>query len=122
MCKWLLTIAMAFALWQSASAATVNAYMDGNVMVIHLEGRIIYHDDNQFTQLLGTQTNGLVLLDSIGGNLDSALEIGKLIRARGFTTVAKGDCKSACALIWLAGVERYVGPDARVGIPRRICH
>ena len=84
-------------------------------MVVAINGTIAFHDDDQFSQLIGTRTGGLVILSSLGGNLDASLKIGKLIRARGFTTGTAGDCESSCALIWLAGIERYVAATARVG-------
>jgi membrane-bound ClpP family serine protease len=67
MCKWLLTLAMAVALWHTASAATIEAHMDGNVMVVAINGTIAFHDDDQFSQLIGTRTGGLVILSSLGG-------------------------------------------------------
>ena len=81
-----------------------------------------------------------VLIQSNGGSIDDALEMGRLIRARGLavaiahTTVtastavdpartAEGSadsqfayCLSACSLVLAAGVERYVNPLATVGV------
>ena len=48
-----------------------------------------------------------------------ALSIGSEIRLRGFTTFVAGgkmQCYSACALIWIAGVRRYMMPDASIGV------
>lgn len=50
----------------------------------------------------------VVALDSPGGSVGDALEMGRLIRARGFTTsVAAGAmCASSCPLVFAGGKER----------------
>src|SRR5262249_53192543 len=47
----------------------------------------------------------------------TALSIGRIIQRHGFST-AVGDnavCTSACALVWLAGKERFMAPTAHIG-------
>jgi len=45
-----------------------------------------------------------------------ALEIGKMIRIRGFSTaVQDARCNSACAFIWLAGSPRVMNNAATIG-------
>src|SRR5205823_7956897 len=58
-----------------------------------------------------------VLLESDGGALIDALEIGEAIRLKGYgTAVLNGsDCNSSCALIWLAGTPRKLSKSGRVG-------
>ena len=63
-------------------------------------------------------TSGTVVeLSSDGGVLRDALMIADRIIATGaMTRVAENsDCLSACALIWLAGKQRFVGKGARLG-------
>ena len=50
-----------------------------------------------------------------GGNLVAEINIGRIIRAKGYETfVANGrQCASACGLIWLAGVRRLGERNAR---------
>lgn len=59
-----------------------------------------------------------VLLDSGGGVLEEAMEIGRLLRARKLSTrVPSGAiCASACNFIFMGGVIRQVDPDARFEI------
>lgn len=59
----------------------------------------------------------MVALSSFGGALVPALEIGRMIRLRGYTTVVLGGdvCVSSCALIWVAGEQRILAEDALVG-------
>ena len=76
----------------------------------------------------------LIVLDSEGGSVLSALELGRAIRRRGMTTTvgkttkvmcpdgtvshstlsSKADCESMCAFVLLGGVHRYVPVEARV--------
>jgi hypothetical protein len=59
-----------------------------------------------------------VALDSPGGAVAEALEIGALIRARGYTTsVAAGAlCASSCPLIFMGGRERLANAQAAIGV------
>src|SRR5262245_11536396 len=76
----------------------------------------------------------LIVLDSEGGSVLSALELGRAIRRRGMTTTvgqtskvmcpdgtvshstvsSKADCESMCAFVLLGGVHRYVPAEARI--------
>jgi hypothetical protein len=60
----------------------------------------------------------LVELNSPGGYVFEGLAMAELIRKNGFDTVSFEDCESACTLIFAAGGERYLGPQARVGFHR----
>jgi hypothetical protein len=65
-------------------------------------------------------TKALVLLNSIGGNLNAGLAIGREIKQRGFTTGAYNVCASACGMIWLAGSTRYVQVGYAPRLPRSL--
>ena len=56
-----------------------------------------------------------VQLDSVGGLLLEAQGIAKLIRQKQLITYTDGDCQSACTLVFQAGKERWLGPEARLG-------
>lgn len=59
-----------------------------------------------------------VSLDSPGGSVMDALEIGGLIHERGLATmVAVGSlCASSCPLIFASGTERMASPDSAIGV------
>ncbi|MEO7221654.1 MAG: ATP-dependent Clp protease proteolytic subunit, partial [Devosia sp.] len=59
-----------------------------------------------------------VALDSPGGSVVDALEIGRLIREKGFaTSVAAGSlCASSCPLVFAGGKERIAAPDAAIAV------
>lgn len=51
----------------------------------------------------------LVLVDSPGGDLWTALKVGDAVREAGLDTVAVGWCMSGCAVIFVAGKSRAFG-------------
>jgi hypothetical protein len=88
----------------------------GEIDNIHLKGTIEKGDDEKFRVLALQSRTATVQLGSDGGRLKPALEIGKMIRLRGFSTaVQDAQCASACALIWLAGEPRYMNNFTSIG-------
>lgn len=104
----------------SAVAADVDVlFAEGDYAQIIIQGPITKGDGRKFYELAERYSRASVALDSPGGNVMEALSIGSEIRLRGFTTFVAGgkmQCYSACALIWIAGVRRYMMPDARIGV------
>ena len=73
--------------------------------------------------------NTTVVLNSPGGNLANGLELGRLIRAKGFNThianintksdailFVKGVCASSCAYAFLGGQARSIHKDSKFGL------
>ena len=107
----------------SASAALISVQPATETFpaVISIEGEIAFGDERDFVnQALGLDS-AIVVLASPGGNTFAAIEIGKAIRLKNFVTLVDNNeqCASACALIWLAGVVRFMGPEAQLGFTRR---
>lgn len=57
----------------------------------------------------------LVLVDSPGGDLWTALTVGEAVRDAGLDTVAVGRCLSACAVMFVAGKTRGFGSGRTPG-------
>lgn len=59
-----------------------------------------------------------VVLDSPGGSVMDALEIGALIQEKALATkvVAGNLCASSCPIIFASGAERIASPDAAIGV------
>jgi len=59
-----------------------------------------------------------IVLNSPGGSVADALEIGRLIRAKSFATEIEKDkvCVSSCPLVFAGGVKRTAGTNAIVGV------
>jgi hypothetical protein len=57
------------------------------------------------------------MFSSDGGDLEAGIQIGRLIRLKGFLSLVSGGarCASACALAWLGGSKRLMEPAAQVG-------
>lgn len=87
---------------------------------LRMTGTIAPGDAGRFADWLETSAYQLetVELDSPGGSVTDALEIGRLLRAAGAdTAVAAGDiCLSACPYILAAGLRRSAGDPAYIGV------
>lgn len=85
--------------------------------IITVGGPLLDGDFARFKQVASSIEKATLLLDSLGGLVREGLQIGSMVRAKGFSTsVPKGaTCASACGFIWLAGQKKSVADDARVG-------
>lgn len=100
-----------------ASAAIRHSKLADGAEGIYVTGDIELGDDAAFREIADKFPDAVVFLESPGGTVIPALEIGRLIRERGYRTVVLegGTCASSCALIWLAGAPRHLAPGGRVG-------
>jgi hypothetical protein len=97
---------------------------------VRISGTITERDAKAFQELSSELERvglGTVYLDSTGGDVVAAMQIGRLIRKYdGWTEIenyhssAKFDakCYSSCALIFIAGVLRLMDPFASLGLHR----
>lgn len=102
----------------TAQAAEINRVdgKEGDADLIFFKGEIKDGDDKTFKGIALNSEVAIVVFDSPGGLLRTALEIGKIIRIKGFATaVIESDCASACALAWLAGQPRMLTKSSGVG-------
>jgi len=85
--------------------------------IIQIVGPIERDDDARFREVAAASGDAIVILNSEGGRILPALEIGLEAKARKFATAVPTDglCASACALIWLAGIPRYAAETASIG-------
>lgn len=90
--------------------------------VIALQGGISHAATLTFDAAIARADRGgcakpWLLLESPGGFLADGIELGRAVRLAGLRTIMRYDCSSACALIFLGGVERVmVGSRARIGL------
>lgn len=101
----------------AAAAEITVAKSEQGDSYLSISGRIAIEDGKKFTQAALSSDAATVFLNSAGGSIDAAIEIGRVIRLKGMSTVVAQDdyCVSACGLIWLAGERRFLTPNARVG-------
>ncbi len=87
-----------------------------SVDTISITGDIEFSDADKFRNIAITSKQANVFLNSPGGRLTPALEIGRIIRIKGFYTVVQTKrCVSSCALIWIAGKKRSILDHGSVG-------
>ena len=111
---------MLLIIWQDCFAATFKDEPmdnDPNSGIVVVEGDFGDADDTKLNIAIQKYTKGVVLFQSGGGNLVAGLSMGEAIRLKGFSTgVMSGSvCASSCALAWLGGVKRFLGPTAKLG-------
>ncbi len=92
------------------------AELSVNGRTLNIDGSITVEVAEQFKVLLGKhpEVNQVSLL-SLGGSIDAAVEISSLIKERNISTVAVGECSSACTLIFLSSKVRAFDVDALLG-------
>lgn len=90
---------------------------EGATTSIVIFGRISPETEGAFTSAVAANRGARVVLNSGGGSLTPALNIGRFIRENRLQTYVPdgAGCFSACSLIWLAGTERHIGLGARIG-------
>ncbi|OWQ86319.1 hypothetical protein CDN99_21030 [Roseateles aquatilis] len=86
---------------------------------LRLNGPIGVGDARRLAALLeASPTVRMFEVASPGGRLTEAERIVDLVRRRGASTRAVGDCQSACTLVFLAGAKRQLMPGAQLGFHR----
>jgi len=100
---------------QAAKITAIKLDKGGTALLI--TGDIENGDGAKFRSEASKYDDGYVLLESDGGSLADAIDIGETIRLKGYpTAVINGSsCNSACALIWLAGTPRALSRSGRIG-------
>jgi hypothetical protein len=114
---WLLGICISLISYPSVAAEVKKVIgKNGDPDLILIKGEIIRGDEKSFKDIALNTESAIVVFNSPGGLLRPALEIGKTIRIKGFSTAVLGsDCTSACAIAWLAGQPRMLSKKSGVG-------
>lgn len=87
--------------------------------VLEIEGPIVFGVTARVRELLQAHpTVATVRLASPGGRVVEARDLRDLLRERGVTTIAVGNCASACAVAFMAGHDRLLGSRGSLGFHR----
>lgn len=107
----LLGAAIAFVFAGETAAMTVS--VEGSTMT--LSGLVDPQTVNMIITRLRAQPRitTVVLRQSGGGAAGSMIAIAQEFRERGVTTMVNGRCVSACAVMFMGGVQRTIAPGAR---------
>jgi len=92
--------------------------LEANQKAILVRGPIEEGDDNRFFEIAEETPRAIVFLESPGGLVTTGISIAAEIAIRGYTTLVLdgSGCHSICAIIWVAGVRRYMSPDADISV------
>jgi hypothetical protein len=86
---------------------------------IEFLGEIDYGSAAALEEVLAQNPQAKVLhLNSPGGEVGEAYQMTKSVEKRGLVTTVDEFCMSACTLVFLAGQQRLIAPNARVGFHR----
>src|SRR6266542_760558 len=103
-----------------AQAATISVQSAGpeKPAVVVVQGTLNPGDGERFFTKIAPLATAMVRFQSNGGSVVAGIQIGEMIRLRQFHTLvpAGARCASACALAWLGGTRRFMGPGARIGL------
>lgn len=83
--------------------------LDSGGTAIFIEGKFSYNDDlTAFKKMVNSPDVKFVSFNSVGGNVEKAMELGRTIRQAGKNTIQirRNNCESACALAFYGGVYR----------------
>lgn len=112
-------MAIASILPSAAAAAeiSVSPLEETKDVMILIDGDIQKGDDEKFRKIAAEHSDAIVLLNSDGGAIAPAMDIGRTIKLREYSTAVYNDssCASACALIWIAGIRRAIFDGGKVG-------
>ncbi len=99
----------AIALFLSAAPSSAATMRVAGTTQIIISGPILRSDVDQFQALLkdNPDINAVILYESPGGDGITMQRLSAIIRGHKFSTGVAGNCASACAMIFLSGVQRY---------------
>lgn len=91
--------------------------------VVALQGEVTQSANLKFSDVIkrakaqGCTRPLILLLESPGGSVDAGLELARTVREEGMRTIARYECASSCANIFLGGTERVLwGSRAAIGL------
>jgi hypothetical protein len=99
----------------SAHAAEITVNKNTTPPSVTLSGPIQFGDEWKFINVVRDLGKVTVRLNSQGGKIEPAMKIGFEVRSWQMTTEVVDTCQSACALIWVAGVDRRLPLETSLG-------
>jgi membrane-bound ClpP family serine protease len=97
----------------------ITAYADPHLGRIVVRGPMEFGSADALQAVLDKNPKfTLVQIESPGGFVIEGMRMARMLEQRKMDTVSLEGCASACTFLLAAGVERYLGPDVRVGFHR----
>ncbi|MBX3569328.1 MAG: hypothetical protein KF914_14810 [Rhizobiaceae bacterium] len=116
--RLLISITLAIFVCRAAASAEIELFnLAGELDIVSIKGEIVDGDGDRFNEVVRDRERVSVVLQSPGGLVRDALQIGAEIRLRNFATMVSsdGECYSACGLIWISGARRYMSAGSKIG-------
>ena len=100
-----------------AAAIDVVSLGPNDPTLVKLTGPLESSDKDLFLRKILPLSSAVVAFDSDGGSLVTGIQIGETIRLKNFSTLVPNGkrCASSCALAWLGGTRRFMGPESKIG-------
>jgi hypothetical protein len=102
------------------SAQAMFIWVDDNPTELQMSNEIAPGDIDTINRMVQSgelnQVRTVVIWDSAGGHVDTALDIGRWIHANGLTTNVIGKCVSACVHIAIAGANKIISEDGSLHV------
>jgi len=117
--KWGLALALLLVfelITGNSNAADVRDTSEKSLCILTIQGEIDNNTPTQLTSRYKSLRNGkpeqckkiFLEIDSNGGNVEAAMNVGNFLRQKKITTIISRDasCASACVLVFIGGVNR----------------
>jgi hypothetical protein len=100
-----------------AAAIDVVSLGPNDPSLVKVTGPLESSDKDLFLRKILSLSSAVVAFDSDGGSLVAGIQIGETIRLKNFSTLVPNGkrCASSCALAWLGGTRRFMGPESKIG-------
>lgn len=102
--------------WERERAGKYELTLSGDGTILYLNGSFEGGITKRLAALIeGRQGLKRMVLTSPGGNTFEGRGVAQIVRAHGFDTHVVADCFSACTIAFIAGENRTLGPEGRLG-------
>ncbi|WP_156398650.1 hypothetical protein [Mesorhizobium sp. Root102] len=111
---------IAAATWSAAALEYKPVSSPGELPFLIVSGEFGINEPlNRFSNAVTSSGARVIVFDSAGGSIGSAMQLGRMIRAAGLDTlqVRQLQCASACSLAFMGGVRRVADPGS-IGVHR----
>lgn len=101
---------------QPANAFEIKRMQTGSGLVLKLRGDVRDGDYGRLKSALQNEPVVGLEITSGGGSLEDGVEIARIVRDKGLVIYVSRECDSACAFIFLAAKQRYMGRRCKIGV------
>jgi hypothetical protein len=101
---------------QPAAAFQIKRVETHSGTIIRLRGDVRDGDYGRLKSILENESVVGLEITSGGGSLEDGFDIARVVRDRGLVVYASKECDSACAFIFLAAKEKYMGRGCKIGV------